>query len=216
MDREKLDLKIGVLALQGDFREHIVKLKECGIDPEEVRLAQQLKYIDGLIIPGGESTTIKKLLEKYNFKEELDKFNKEGKPIFGTCAGLILLANNIQNEGKGLGYIDIYVKRNAYGRQVDSFEELIEINFNHDNNTDVSSSGSEKNEKRIKFRSVFIRAPEIINTGKDVKIMAKLNGEAVLVRNWSVIACTFHPELTDDLSMHMYFKDMVKNYIEGK
>lgn len=204
-----MDLKIGVLSLQGDFREHIIKLKECGTDTIEVKFPEQLKYIDGLVIPGGESTTIKKLVEKYNFREELDKFNKQGKPIFGTCAGLILLADNIQGEGRGFGYIDINVKRNAYGRQVDSFEELIEIDFNQNDN------GSGENKNKTKFKSIFIRAPKIINTGKNVKVMASLNGEVVLVRNSNVIACTFHPELTADLSVHQYFKNMIKNYKEG-
>ncbi len=201
-----MSLKIGVLSLQGAFKEHIVKLKACGADAIEIRFSEQLKHIDGLVIPGGESTAIKKLMEKYRFKEELDKFYKQGKPVFGTCAGLVLLAKNIKEEGKGFGYIDIDVKRNAYGRQLDSFEELIEIDFNKNEN------GLNENKRKIKFRSIFIRAPKIINTGKNIKIMALLNNEAVLVRNRSVIACTFHPELTDDLSIHQYFKNMIKNY----
>lgn len=201
-----MSLKIGALSLQGAFREHIIKIKECGEDAVEVRNPEQLKYIDGLIIPGGESTTIKKLLNKYKFKNELDKFYKQGKPIFGTCAGLILLAENIEGEGRGLGYIDISVKRNAYGRQVDSFEEFIEMDL------DQSDNGSDGKTDKIKFKSIFIRAPKIINTGKDVKIMASLNGEAVLVRNHNIIACTFHPELTGDPGVHLYFKNMIKNY----
>ena len=201
-----MNLKIGVLSLQGAFKEHIIKLKECGTDATEIKFPGQLKYIDGLIIPGGESTTIKKLLEKYSFKDELDKFYKQGKPILGTCAGLVLMAKNIKEEGKGFGYIDINVKRNAYGRQVDSFEEFIEIDFSQ-NEKELN-----ENKRKIKFKSIFIRAPKIINTGKNIKIMASLNNEAVLVRNHSVIACTFHPELTDDLSIHQYFKNMIKNY----
>jgi len=178
-----LSFKIGVLSLQGAFREHIIKINDCGDDAVEVRTPEQLKYIDGLIIPGGESTTIKKLLNKYKFENELDKFYEQGKPIFGTCAGLILLAENIEGEGRGLGYIDISVKRNAYGRQVDSFEEFVEMN------PDLSDNGSEEKTNKIKFKSIFIRAPKIINAGKDVKIMASLNGEAVLVRSHNIIAC---------------------------
>ncbi len=203
MVKKVVDVKIGVLSLQGAFKEHIKKLKECGVDAIEVRFPEQLKQIDGLIIPGGESTTMNKLLGKYKFKESLDKFFKEGKPILGTCAGLILLSENIRGEGKGLGYIDIDVRRNAYGRQVDSFEDFIDINFNRNEG---------RNKNSTKFKSVFIRAPKILNTGRSVKIMAKLEGEAVLVRNSNVMVCTFHPELTDDLRIHQYFVNMIKKY----
>lgn len=201
-----MSLKIGVLSLQGAFREHIIKIKECGDDAVEVRTPEQLEYIDGLIIPGGESTTIKKLIKKYKFKNELDKFNEQGKPIFGTCAGLILLAGNVEGEGRILGYADISVRRNAYGRQVDSFEEFVEIDLGQ------SDNGPDEKTDKIKFKSIFIRAPKIINTGKDVKIMASLNGDAVMVRNHNIIGCTFHPELTGDKGVHLYFKNMIKNY----
>src|SRR4030042_6776335 len=129
MVKKEVCVKVGVLSLQGAFKEHITRLKECGVSVVEVRFPEQLKDVDGLIIPGGESTTINKLLKKYKFKESLDKFNREHKPIFGTCAGLILLAKNIEGEDKGLGYIDIEVRRNAYGSQVDSFEELLDISL---------------------------------------------------------------------------------------
>ncbi|HEY4662457.1 MAG TPA: pyridoxal 5'-phosphate synthase glutaminase subunit PdxT [Candidatus Humimicrobiaceae bacterium] len=189
----------GVLSLQGAFREHINKLKECGVSVVEVRFPEQLDKIDGLIIPGGESTTINKLLGKYKFKDNLDKFNRKHKPIFGTCAGLILLAKNIEGEDKGLGYIDIGVRRNTYGRQVDSFEELLDINL-------------DKNENGSKFKSVFIRAPKIINAGKEVAILARYKEDMVLVRENNVMVCAFHPELTDDLRIHKYFINMIKNY----
>ena len=189
----------GVLSLQGAFREHINKLKECGVSVVEVRFPEQLDKIDGLIIPGGESTTINKLLGKYKFKDNLDKFNRKHKPIFGTCAGLILLAKNIEGEDKGLGYIDIGVRRNAYGRQVDSFEELLDINL-------------DKNENGGKFKSVFIRAPKIINAGKEVAILARYKEDMVLVRENNVMVCAFHPELTDDLRIHKYFINMIKIY----
>lgn len=199
MVRKVKDIKVGVLSLQGAFSEHVIKIRECGASAVEVRFPEQLEHIDGLIIPGGESTTINKLLKEYNFREALDKFHKEGKPIFGTCAGLIILAKNIKGEGRGLDYIDIDVIRNAYGRQVDSFEEPIDINL-------------DGGKKRIKFKSVFIRAPKIISTGRNVKIMAHLNGEAVLARNDNVIVSAFHPELTGDLRLHKFFINMIKNY----
>ncbi|MFA5014418.1 MAG: pyridoxal 5'-phosphate synthase glutaminase subunit PdxT [Actinomycetota bacterium] len=189
----------GVLSLQGAFKEHINRLRECGVSAVEVRFPEQLKKIDGLIIPGGESTTINKLLGKYKFKDNLDKFNRKHKPIFGTCAGLILLAKNIEGEDKGLGYIDIEVRRNAYGRQADSFEVLLDLSL------DRSENGG-------KFKSVFIRAPKIISAGKEVAILARYNEDMVLARENNVMVCTFHPELTDDLRIHKYFINMIKNY----
>jgi len=193
------NIKVGVLSLQGAFIEHIIKLNECGVSAMEIRLPENLSDVDGLIIPGGESTTINKLLNEYNFKNSLDRFYKDKKPIFGTCAGLILMAKEIQDEGNGLGYIDIVVKRNAYGRQVDSFEELVYIDFNN-------------NGKQTEFNSIFIRAPKILSTGKDVKVMAQLNGEAILVKNDSVMVSTFHPELTDSLEVHSYFINMISKH----
>lgn len=189
----------GVLSLQGAFEEHVNKLKECGISAVEVRFPEQLEKIDGLIIPGGESTTINKLLEKYKFKDNLDKFNRKHKPIFGTCAGLILLAKNIEGEDKGLGYIDIEVRRNAYGRQADSFEEPLDLSL-------------DRGENGGKFESVFIRAPKIISAGKGVAILARYNEDMVLARENNVMVCAFHPELTDDLRIHKYFINMMKNY----
>ena len=193
-----MSIKVGVLSLQGAFKEHISRLKECRISAAEVRLPEQLKDIDGLIIPGGESTTINKLLKKYKFKESLDKFYRDRKPIFGTCAGLILLAKNIHGESKGLGYIDIEVQRNAYGRQVDSFEEMLDISFN-------------QNKNGGKFKSIFIRAPKILSVGRKVEVLAKLKDEIVLVRDNNVMVSAFHPELTDDLRIHRYFINMIKN-----
>lgn len=201
MVKREVDIKVGVLSLQGAFREHIMRLEECGVSAVEVRFPEQLNSINGLIIPGGESTTINKLLKKYKFKEGLDKFYRENKPIFGTCAGLILLAKSIQGEGKGLGYIDIEVQRNAYGRQVDSFEEFLDISFNQDENG-------------RRFKSIFIRAPKILSSGRKVAVLARLRGEMVLVRDNNVMVCVFHPELTDDLRIHRYFINMIKNYKE--
>ncbi len=201
MVKKEVNIRVGVLSLQGAFKEHITRLEECGVSAVEVRFPEQLNSIDGLIIPGGESTTINKLLKKYNFKESLDKFYQGNKPIFGTCAGLILLAKSIEGEGEGLGYIDIKVQRNAYGRQVDSFEELLDISFN-------------QNENGKEFRSIFIRAPKILSTGKEVVVLARLKGEMVLLRDKNVMVCAFHPELTDDLRIHRYFINMIKNYKE--
>jgi len=194
-----LNTKVGVLSLQGAFREHIEKIKKCGASAVEIKFPGQLEYIDGLIIPGGESTTIKKLLKEYKFREDLDKFYKSGEPIFGTCAGLVLISRNIEGEGKGMGYINVDVRRNAYGRQIDSFEEMVSLNFN--GVIDYK-----------KFRAIFIRAPRILRTGSNVRIIAELNGEPVLVRFRNVMAGTFHPELTDDLRVHKYFLNMVKKF----
>ncbi len=189
--------KIGVLALQGDYREHIKALHECGAKGYGIKMPQQIKSMQGLIIPGGESTTIGKLIEKYDFRDTLDHFFRSGKPIMGTCAGLIMLAKEVIEANLCLGYIDLTVQRNAYGRQIDSFEQNISINFNHRSIMD--------------FRAVFIRAPKIISTGKNVQIMGMLDGTAVLVREKNILACSFHPELGSNLSVHNYFIDMVKN-----
>ena len=190
---------VGVLALQGAFREHIAAFSRCGIKTMEIRFPEQLDEIDGLVIPGGESTTIYKLLEKYRFRPALEKFFRSGKPIFGTCAGLVLLAKKVTGEDFGYGFIDIEVDRNAYGRQVDSFESSLEFleeeNLNHDS-----------------FNAVFIRAPIVRKTGKKVDVLIKLNGSTVLAKEENILVCAFHPELTDDLRVHRYFIDMVKKY----
>jgi 5'-phosphate synthase pdxT subunit len=195
---KNMGVRVGVLALQGAFREHIKSLEKCGVSAVEIKFPGQLDDIDALIIPGGESTTIKRLLEKYKFRRKLDRFCKDGKPVFVTCAGLILIAKNIKGEGKGLNYIDVDVERNAYGRQIDSFEELLNINL------DGSQNGR-------KFNSIFIRAPKIINIGDKVEILGRLGQEAVLIRENNIMASTFHPELADDLRIHRYFIKMIKN-----
>lgn len=193
----EMNIRMGILSLQGAFREHTERLEECGVSAAEIRLPEQLDDIDALIIPGGESTTIGRLLKKYKFRSRLDKFYKDGKPIFVTCAGLILIAKNIEGEGKGLGYIDVDVTRNAYGRQIDSFEELLNININ----------GSQNGRK---FKSIFIRAPKILNIGEKVEVLVKFGQDAVLIRDNNILASTFHPELTDDLRIHKYFINMIK------
>ncbi len=224
------DLTVGVLALQGAFREHIEAVKRCGAKAIQVRLPKQLSLIDGLIIPGGESTTIIKLIEKYNFKTHIYDFYKSNKPIFGTCAGLILLAKEIVGFNFGLGLIDICVDRNAYGRQIDSFEHAIELKIDSKLNYNVKNlnSDADKNIKKFannnidinnilikgqnnrKFNAIFIRAPKILSFGKNVKVLAELDGKAVLAQQDNVLVCAFHPELTDDLRIHYYFLDIIK------
>jgi 5'-phosphate synthase pdxT subunit len=196
-------INVGVLALQGDFKEHIKMLKGLNVPVIEIRSPKQLEEIDGLIIPGGESTTINKLMNKYGFKERLKDFRRSGKPIFGTCAGLIILASEVSGKGSGLGFIDMKVKRNAYGRQIDSFEEMVSINFDH-------------KPDRNGFKSVFIRAPKIVYTGKNVKVLSSLNDEILLAREKNILVCAFHPELTDDTRIHKYFIEMINKNLEEK
>ncbi|MBI2846650.1 MAG: pyridoxal 5'-phosphate synthase glutaminase subunit PdxT [Chloroflexi bacterium] len=183
--------RIGVLALQGAFQEHIETLKKIGVEAVEVRLPEDLDGLDGLVIPGGESTTIGKLMVEYNFLDSIKKRAQNGFAILGTCAGMILLANGIPGfDQPTIGILDIDVKRNAFGRQVDSFEVDIPI--------------PELGEKY--FRAVFIRAPVIGRTGPDVKVLAHLSdGTPVAARQGKILVCAFHPELTDDLRFHDYF-----------
>lgn len=187
---------VGVLALQGDFREHINILKKMNIKTREIKYPGQLEEIDGLIIPGGESTTINKLLNKYGFKEKLKRFAESGNPIFGTCAGLIILACTIVDNEKQLCLIDINIKRNAYGRQIESFEKNISLNLKQ-----------EADDR--KFNSIFIRAPRIIDAGKNVKTLGNCNGEIVLARENNILVSAFHPELTNDTRIHQYFIEMI-------
>jgi len=178
-------------------------LKDLDVPVSETRSTRQLENIDGLIIPGGESTTINKLMDKYGFKEKLKDFRRSGKPIFGTCAGLIILASEVSGKGTGLGFIDMKVKRNAYGRQIDSFEEIVSINFDH-------------KPEPVEFKSVFIRAPKIVYTGKNVKVLSRSGDEILLAREKNILVCAFHPELTDDTRIHEYFIEMINENLEGK
>lgn len=197
------NIVVGVLALQGDFREHINILKKMNIATKEIRFPAQLDEVDGFIIPGGESTTINKLLDKYDFKKKLKGFAKSGKPLFGTCAGLIVLACSMEDEEKQTGLIDIDIERNAYGRQIESFEQNISLNLNH-------KTGSRE------FNSIFIRAPRIIRTGKNVKVLGRYNKEAVLAREKNILVCAFHPELTEDNRIHQYFITMIIDDLKEK
>jgi 5'-phosphate synthase pdxT subunit len=164
-------------------------------------LPSELNSLDALIIPGGESTTISKLLSDYGLMEPIRKLAEQGFPIFGTCAGLVLLARRVSNlEMEPIGVMDIEVKRNAFGRQVDSFEANLEIPALH-NGT---------------FRGVFIRAPIIEKAENDVEVLCQLNDKPVAVRQGKLLACAFHPELTDDLRLHRYFLDIVKGDADCK
>jgi 5'-phosphate synthase pdxT subunit len=194
-------VRIGVLALQGDFALHARALARCGAEAVEVRKPEQLTDLDGLIIPGGESTTLLKLIEAWGFVPALEKFHGAGKPIFGTCAGLILLAREVDNPRQfSLGFIDVGVERNAYGRQRESFEAQGRAQL----------AGGD-----TPVEMVFIRAPRIRRTGPEVQTLARHAGEPVLAREGQVLVATFHPELTDDPSVHAYFCDMVKRARDG-
>ncbi|RJG21159.1 pyridoxal 5'-phosphate synthase glutaminase subunit PdxT [Paenibacillus thiaminolyticus] len=190
-------MKIGVLALQGAVREHMRSLEAIEVTALAIKHPQQLEEIDGLIIPGGESTTIGKLMRKYGFVEALGAFAAQGKPLFGTCAGLIVLAKRIAGQGGAeephLALMDITVRRNAFGRQRESFE------------TDLDVIGVDE-----PVRAVFIRAPLITEAGPGVDVLCKVNEEIVIARQGHLLACSFHPELTDDVNLHRYFADMVK------
>lgn len=190
-------MRIGVLALQGAVTEHIVSIGKTGAEGVAIKRTEQLSEIDGLIIPGGESTTIGKLMRKYGFIEEIREFAGQGKPIFGTCAGMIVLAKQIEGgESAHLELMDITVARNAFGRQRESFECDLEV-------------------KGITepVRAVFIRAPLITGTGKDVDVLAVYNSEIVTARQGNLLVSSFHPELTDDYRLHQYFADMVEDRI---
>ena len=187
-------MRIGVLAIQGDFAAHARAIERSGANAIEVRRANDVASLDGLIIPGGETTTMLRFIENESIGASIAEFARSGKPIFGTCAGAILLAREVYNPAQpSLGLIDIVVERNAYGRQVDSFIATVE--------TSIEGGPLE---------AVFIRAPKIRRIGAGVKVIASLNDEAVLVRDGNILAATFHPELTDDVRTHSLFLEMIK------
>jgi len=183
-------MKIGVLALQGAVREHCNSLRACGVEPVEIKYGDQLAGIGGLIIPGGESTTIGKLLVKYGILDTLAGMGQDGFPIFGTCTGLILLAKEISgSEQPRLSLMDITVERNAFGRQIASFEKDLTI-------PEIGSPD---------FHAIFIRAPYIVKVAKRVRILAIMEEKILLARQENLLAAAFHPELTTDLRIHQYF-----------
>lgn len=192
-------LRIGILALQGDFQEHAQVLQRLDqMEIVEVRLPEQLEGLDGIIIPGGETTTISKLMREYKLVEPLRAFAKAGKAVWGTCAGMIVIAKeatDLDAKTKPLGLVDISVRRNAYGRQLDSFEEDLAVSELDDDQP---------------FHCVFIRAPGIDKTGKKVQVLATLpDGSPVAARQGHVLVTAFHPELTDDVRFHSLFLRMV-------
>lgn len=188
--------RIGVLALQGDFLEHIQALRKLGVETREVRLPADLEGLDGLIIPGGESTTMTRLMEAFNLREPLRERALSGWPVWGTCAGMILLAKRATDlDRPNLALMNIEVRRNAFGRQIDSFEEDLEV----------------KGIKGGPFHAVFIRAPLIERVAEGVEVLAQTDsGEPVAAREGHLLVTAFHPELTDDLRFHRYFLEMVE------
>ena len=190
--------QVGVLALQGDFARHAAALTDLGALVVEVRAARDLEGLGGLVLPGGESGAMLRLMERTELEESIRRFYAGGGALFGTCAGLILLARRVAGpEQRSLGLLDVDVERNSYGRQIDSFE------------TDPPWSGN-----GAPLRAVFIRAPRITRVGSSVRVLARMNGDPVLVQNGSILAASFHPELTLDLRLHRYFVEEVLNHRE--
>jgi 5'-phosphate synthase pdxT subunit len=190
---------IGVFALQGDVREHVRALEAVGAKAVAVRRPAELEAVDGLIIPGGESTTMWKLAETFELLEPLRMRIKSGMPAYGSCAGMIMLADRIEGGIEGqqtIGGIDMVVRRNAFGRQVDSFE------------ADIDFAG------RGEMRAIFIRAPWVESTGSDVEVLARAEpgDRIVAVRQGPLLATSFHPELTGDVGVHSYFAEMVREF----
>lgn len=184
--------RIGVLAIQGDYAAHAKALAECGAFPVEVRKSEQLQGLDGLILPGGESTTILKFLERFQLFDALKDYCSS-RPVFGTCAGAILLAREIRNPAQAsLGALDAIVERNAFGRQIDS---------------SILFAQSALGEEHLEM--VFIRAPRILETGPEVEVLARRDGLPTLVRQGTLMAATFHPELSPDRRVHKAFVDLV-------
>lgn len=187
-------LKVGILALQGAVREHAASLKRCGAEAISVKAADDLKGLDGLILPGGESTTMRRLIDTYELMKPLKQFISLDRPVFGTCAGLILLAARIAgSDTSHIGMMDITVERNSFGRQINSFEAPLNIK-------DVGRG----------FPGVFIRAPHIAETGEGVDVLCEYEGRIVMARQNNLLGCAFHPELTGDQRVMSYFIKMVR------
>ncbi len=186
-------MRIGVLALQGAVREHIVSIEQCGAEAVAVKWPKDLEGLDALILPGGESTTMRRLIDRYELMEPLREFADSGKPMFGTCAGLILLAEEVIGADQPhLGVMDVVVERNSFGRQIDSFEaDLTIADFDRP------------------FNAVFIRAPHIVSAGPTAEVLCEHNGKIVMARSGQFLGCSFHPELTDDHRITEYFIGMV-------
>jgi len=190
-------VRIGVLALQGAFREHRRAFEELGAETVEVRKPSDLADLDALVIPGGESTTLLKLMDEWEFVPALRAFHAAGKPMFGTCAGLILLARGVENPPQfSLGFIDVDVERNAYGRQRESFE---------------ARGTAELDGRPTAIDMMFIRAPRIRRVGPGVEVLARQGDDPVMARQDTVLVATFHPEAVGEDAVHRYFCDMVRS-----
>ncbi|MFH0867937.1 MAG: pyridoxal 5'-phosphate synthase glutaminase subunit PdxT [Candidatus Woesearchaeota archaeon] len=189
-------MRVGILALQGDVREHARILTKLGVEPVKVKYSEDLTDIDALIIPGGESTTISMLMKKYSLDKAIKEKHKQGMPIYGTCAGAIILAKDIIGAAKQpkLSLADISIKRNDYGRQIDSFEAELSIK-------DIGS-----------FNGVFIRAPIIKSFYNGVQILSEHKNNPVMIRQHNLLITTFHPELTNDTRIHEYFLNMAQEH----
>ena len=187
-------MEVGVLAIQGDFAEHIAVLGKLGVTAREIRLPEQLDSLDGLIIPGGESTTLSRLMTIYKLREPIAQMAAQGHAVWGTCAGMIMLSREItEQDPVPLDVMDIGVQRNAFGRQVDSFEQDLNVN---------ALGGAP-------YHAIFIRAPVIIRVGQGVKVLSALEDERpVAVQQGNLMATSFHPELTNDYRFHSYFLDL--------
>lgn len=184
--------KIGVLALQGAVREHVQMLEELGCEAVTITRAEHLVELDGLVLPGGESTTMRKLLDRYDLLEPIRVLAEKGLPMFGTCAGLILLARDVVDYESHLAVMDVKVARNSYGRQIDSFEVYLDIKAIGEN-----------------IPAVFIRAPHIVSVGEHVEILATCEDKIVLARDRHMLGCSFHPELSQDTRIMEYFINVV-------
>jgi len=194
----KTDVEVGVLALQGDFDAHARMLEEAGAESREVRKTADLAGVHGLVIPGGESSALLKLMEKTGFEAALETFHRQGGTLFGTCAGMILLARGVSSPSqRSLGLIDVDVERNAYGRQIDSFEAEADW-------TAPELDGAQDGPLPL----VFIRAPRLTRRGKNVVPLACCGGEVILAREGRVIVSSYHPEISGDLRVHRYFLKM--------
>lgn len=193
---------IGVLALQGDFLEHSMMLRHLGIDPVEVRLPRDLDAVDALILPGGESTTMVRLFDLHDLREPLQRRVREGMPVWGTCAGMILMAKSlVEDRPEPLGLMDITVTRNAYGRQLESFETDL----------DIPALGAPP------VHTFFIRAPGFVDMGPEVEVLARLaDGTPVAAREGARVATAFHPELTNDFRFHAYFVEIANQVLAPK
>lgn len=185
--------RVGVLALQGAVREHLQSIEACGAEAVSVKWPKDLEKLDALILPGGESTTMRRLIDRYDMMEPLRQFAETGKPMFGTCAGLILLAETVVGDDEPhLGVMDVAVERNSFGRQVDSFEAPLEI------------KGLDR-----AFEAVFIRAPHIVSAGPSTEVLCVHDGKIVMAKSGRFLGCSFHPELTEDHRITEYFLSMI-------